>query len=118
MSLENTNVVIVVFAMPGCPACEDYLPRLHKQIDGYRKLGYPFIVHDGESELPVAAIPILIYDATSQDQSVQSFADRHKITGLPTTIVLPRYGVVTKYEGTLTNEQIYGILNMAIATNN
>jgi hypothetical protein len=117
MSLENTNIVIVVFAMPGCPACDDYLPRLHKQIAHYAKLGYPFIVHDGESDLAAGSIPILIYDATAKDESVQSFADRHKITGLPTTILLPRYGVTTKYEGTLTNEQIYGILNTALATN-
>ncbi len=115
--LDHTNIVIVVFAMPGCPACSDYLPRLHRQLDGYVKLGHPFIVHDGQSPIPSRAIPVLIYDATAKDQSVQDFANKHSIVNLPTTILLPKIGWPAKYEGSLTDGQIYNLLNAAIATN-
>ena len=114
--LANTKVVIIVFAMHGCPACEDYLPRLYGQIEGYQKMGHPFVIYQGAG-LAKGQIPIMVYDSTSQEKSLQDFANLHKIENLPTTLLLPKVGHSTRYEGALSNQQIYTFLNNAIALN-
>lgn len=113
----NANIVIVVFAMPGCPACEDYIPRLYQQIGGFQKLGHPFVIYELGKSLKPGQIPILVYDASARDPGVQAFADQHGVSGLPTTLLLPKVGFPAKYEGGLGNDQIYALLNAAIATN-
>ena len=59
----------------------------------------------------------MILDSTTRDPEVQALADQHAISGLPTTVLLPRVGYPAKYEGTLDDNQIYQLLNAEIATN-
>jgi|SRR5882672_8862974 len=114
--LDNTKVVIIVFAMHGCPACQDFLPRFYNQIEGYQKMGHPFVVYQGEA-LAKGQIPVMVYDSTSQEKSLQDFANLHHVENLPTTLLLPKVGHSMRFEGALSNEQIYTLLNNAIAHN-
>ena len=115
--LAQTKVVIIVFAMHGCPACEDYLPRLYRQLEGFQKLNQPFVLYQDGLAIQPGQIPVMVCDSNSRDPSVVDLADRHQIHALPSTILLPRYGFPAKYEGGLTDVQIYSLLNAAIATN-
>lgn len=115
--LTHTNVLILVFAMPGCPACHEYLPKLNKQIVGYQKLGHPFVMWELGGRLKPGDIPVVILDSTTPDAEVQALADQHGITGLPTTLLLPKLGYPAKFEGALDDDKIYNLLNAAIATN-
>jgi hypothetical protein len=115
--LANTNVLILVFAMPGCPACHDYLPRLTKQVQGFQKLGHPFVIYQNGVALMPQAIPIVVLDSTTKDPEVQALCEQHGIMNLPTTVLLPRIGYPAKYEGSLDDQQVYALLNAALATN-
>lgn len=115
--LSQTNILILVFAMPGCSACHEYLPKLQKQIVGYQKLGHPFVLWEIGGTLKPGQIPVVILDSTTQDAEVQALADKHQITGLPTTVLLPKVGYPAKFEGALSDGQIYELLNTAVATN-
>jgi thiol-disulfide isomerase/thioredoxin len=117
VSLDQTKVVIVVFAMPSCPACHDYLPRLYKQVEGFQKLGAPLFVYEEGTLIPPKSIPVMVYDVTAQNDSVQAFANQWKVENLPTTILLPKVGFPARYEGALSNDDIYNLLNAAVATN-
>jgi len=115
--LAGINVAIVIFAMPGCPACHEYLPRVYKQIEGYQQLGIPFVVYQEGMALSPGQIPVFVYDSTSKDPDVQAMADKHQIRNLPTTLLLPKVGFPARYEGSLPPGDIYNLLNAAMATN-
>lgn len=115
--LSNTKVVIVVFAMPSCPACHEYLPKLEKQIHTFQEHGHPFLIWSEGMPIEPGVIPILIYDATVKDPSVQAFADKFNVTGMPTTIFLPRIGGFHKLEGTQDDMTIYKLLTTAVTAN-
>lgn len=116
-SLEHTNVVLVVFAMPGCPACEEYLPKLYKAVEVYKSHGHPFVVYELGMTLQRGQIPVVVYDSTSQDPEVQAFADQHNISGLPTTLMLPKRGRSGRWEGGLADADIYSILRFCVESN-
>ena len=115
--LDKIKVAIVVFAMPGCPACHEYLPRLYKQIEGYQQLKIPFVIYQPGETLKPGDMPVFVYDTTSQDPTVQELANRHEIKNLPTTLILPQIGYPAKYEGALPPGDIYNLLNAAMAAN-
>lgn len=116
MSIEKANVAILVFAMPGCPACHEYLPRLYRQIEGFQKLGHPILVYEGQA-VERGTIPVVVIDSTSQEPSVQSLCDKHKIHALPTTVLLPKYGMPMRWEGALPDQDVYNLLNGALGAN-
>ncbi len=114
MSVDAANVVVVVFAMPSCPACHEYLPRLRKQISDLRKMGYPIFEYQPSDVTRRGQVPVLIVDSTSADPSVINLADKYQVTALPTTIVLPRYGLPGRWEGALSDDETYHVLGMAL----
>jgi hypothetical protein len=115
-TLEHTRALIVVFAMPGCPACEEYVPRLERQVTGFKNLGHPILFHDAGGEIAPRTIPILVYDTTSKDAELVALCDIHKITNLPTTLLMTRQGV-SRIEGGLNDQQIYEMLSAAVSAN-
>jgi len=115
--LSRTNVVVIVFAMNGCPACGDYIPKLQKTINAFQMAGYPFVVYEIGMNLQPGQIPVLIYDATSKDPGVQALMDQHKIEALPTTLLLPRAGRSGRWEGDMSEDDIRGVLGFATAVN-
>jgi thiol-disulfide isomerase/thioredoxin len=112
INLDGTKVVVFVFGMEGCPACEHYIPRLQNEATQLAAQGFPFVV-DPQGPIAPGAIPILFYDAASEDKSVQQLADRYQVHATPTTIVAARGPGSFKVEGSLANNQIQWLLMMA-----
>lgn len=113
MNVAQCRAVIVVFAMPGCPACEDYKPRLEREIERWRAHGAPFVIADQARTFAATEIPIVLLDAQSADPAIQTLADQHAIEGLPTTLLFRRYAPPMKLEGALDDAQICGLLRDA-----
>lgn len=112
MDLSKVNVLVAVFAMHDCPACEAYTPRLAAAARAY---GRPFHVHDGVQLIPRGSIPIIFYDVSQPDPEIASFADRYQVTATPTTLVLVRGPGTLKVEGNLSDDQITHVLQSAHA---
>lgn len=111
--VSRCRVIIAVFAMPECAACELYVPRLARAARARRS----FVVHDGVSAIPRGKVPILCYDVSAPDEAVQAFASRYAVEATPTTVVIPADGGAFKVEGNLTDEQISYILTLAEQSN-
>jgi len=106
MSVAQAKVVILVFAMPGCPACHEYLPRLYEHIDMAQQAGNPIVLYQDGMDVGRDVIPVVVLNSTSQDAQLQALCDQHKISALPTTMVLPRWGMAVRYEGALPDADI------------
>lgn len=118
MNFTNARCVIVIAAMPGCGACDEYLPRFEKQLRGWQAHGVPFVEVVGvESPLLKGQIPILVLDATSEDPGIQGLCNQYEISGMPTTLVLPKVGRSIKVEGAVDDPQIYELLHAAVLAN-
>jgi len=115
--VSQAKVLIVVFAMPQCPACHEYLPRFWKQVEGFQRLGYPFVPYAPSTNINRGDIPILVYDVTSKDPSVQQFADRFEVSSVPATVFLPKMGGFHKLVGAQDDETIYRLLLAATTVN-
>ena len=112
--LTNARVVVVVFAMKGCGACEEYAPRFERYVDHFRTNGVPFVWNTMKPA--PGQIPVLLLDAASPDESIQAFADKLKISATPTTCVMTKFNT-TKVEGALPNDEIHRILDHAMTMN-
>lgn len=100
--------------MPGCPACEEYSPRFEKMVDKFRKTGVPLEYYSPGRDIPVGQIPVIILDATSEDQSIQAFADQHAVSGMPTTMLLTSRHAPIKLEGAVEDQELYNLLVAAV----
>lgn len=109
--------MIVVFAMPSCPACQDYKPRFDRQVKGFKSYGVPFVDYRSDRAVARGTIPIVVIDAASQDPSVVSFADQYAVSALPCTILFIANGKPTKFEGAIADGEIYEILRAAAEAN-
>lgn len=114
--LRHTRALLVVFVMPGCGACEEYLPRLLKLINQHQMAGAPFHVWQPGDPLRPGMIPVLIYDAASEDPELQAFADRLKITATPTTALMTRTNTA-RVEGAIDDAQAHRLLMAAAQAN-
>jgi thiol-disulfide isomerase/thioredoxin len=121
MNFAGCRAVVVVFAMPGCPACEDYKPRLEREVARWQAHA-PFVFAEGDQHFAPGQIPVVFLNAESTDAQLQQLADVHDIQGLPTTLVFTRrhpfWGPATltlrhKIEGSIDDRQIYDLLNLA-----
>jgi thioredoxin-related protein len=111
--LENVNAVIIVFAMDGCPACEDFTPRFHQQVAAFQAYGHPFVYYELGMPLMPGQIPVIVLDGASEDPSIDEVAQRHNVEALPTTILLRRYQFPAKSEGAVDDETIHRMLTAA-----
>lgn len=89
----NLPVCVVVFALPGCPACAEYEPVFRQVASAWAQ-----------------RIPAFFVDSTAQPQA----ADFYGIQDLPTTLVL-RYGAVIGYPevGALDPPTVDAVFRMA-----
>lgn len=111
MNVEHCNAVIVVFAMHGCPACEDYKPRLEREVTRWQADGWPFVIaHDGQV-FSRRQIPVLFINAASPH--FQTAADQMDVQGVPLTILYRRGYMPHRVEGALDDQQIYDLLREA-----
>lgn len=116
INLGEQNVVVIVFAMRDCPACEHYLPRFTAEAQALNgqlaAQGVSFVINP-ETQPPPGTIPVLVYDAAADDAEVQKLADRFGVQATPTTIIAARGPGSFKVEGSLANNQIQWVLLMA-----
>lgn len=115
-TLEGIKSVILVFAMPSCPACASYTPKLHRLVTGFQQHGVPLVYYDGKQTTP-GTIPVVVLDAGSQDPQIQAYADNYRIEALPTTVLLTHNARPVKLEGDLDEQQIYEVLASATLAN-
>jgi hypothetical protein len=109
--------LIVVLAMPGCHACEDYTPRFEREVDRWQKHGVPLVYYKPGQTIDRKTIPVMIIDATSADAGVQAFCDLHKVAGMPATLLLTHNAPPVKVEGSIPDEEIYRLLASAAYAN-
>jgi hypothetical protein len=107
--LRGTKAVLVVWAMHGCPACDQYLPQLTERIAAHAADGAPFHIWAPGEAIYRGRILVLFYDAASKDEELQDLADRLGVTATPTTCLMTRTGV-HKVEGSMTPDKIDQLL--------
>ncbi len=95
MDLSGYNVVVVVFAMKGCPACADYEPRIRAAAQRYA----PWV-------------PTLVLDAN--DQHHDSMCTLYGVKFTPTTLILRRPTGVLKWESALSDQEIDAVYQTAL----
>ena len=97
-------VVVVVFHMDGCPACEAFLPKFRAIAPQYGPLS-----ENGPMAVTGRGVPSGIYDANKFDP----LAERFDIRATPTTLVLRRpYGQLRE-EGDLDERTIHRMFQSA-----
>lgn len=79
----------------------------------FQQHGWPFVYHRSGQTHGAKQIPILVLDATSQDPTVVGLADTHKVEGMPTTILLTHNARPAQLLGSVTDEEIHGLLTSA-----
>jgi thioredoxin-related protein len=92
---------IIVFHQHGCPACADYLPRFKRLAVKYRGL---------------VNIQLANMSTTSEElfKKIAKAADRYKIDGAPTTIVLDANDqFLRRVVGSVSNAEIAKLFEFA-----
>jgi thiol-disulfide isomerase/thioredoxin len=115
--LSHCPVVILLFAMDGCPHCDDFSPRFERMVGAFQAKGWPFVFYDERRVVQYGQIPILVLDGASEDPSIGEIADQHAIEGMPTTLVLRRFGPPLKLEGAVDDRELYDALVAACEAN-
>ena len=90
MSYRPRMPAVFVFAQPGCPACEDYVPRFQR-----RAAGAPY--------------PVGIYHLGSGGRG-DEMANKFRVSAAPTTVVMTRRGQLQKHVGALADNVIERLL--------
>jgi len=88
---------VFVFAMHGCSACDEYLPRF-KQLSGPLR----------------NQMPIGIYDLAKDGLGATNFAGKLGVQATPTTVVMDRRGRLHRYVGAVGNAVIRELLKRAL----
>lgn len=83
----NPNVVLVVFVMEGCPACEAFEPTVRKLATKYQSC-------------------ISTYIVDCNDPKWSPLADKHKISATPTTILFKKRGIAGRKEGMMEEAEL------------
>jgi thioredoxin-like negative regulator of GroEL len=86
---------VFVFAMHGCAACDEYMPRF-KQLAGAHR----------------SRIPIGIYDLAKGGADA-AFANKLGVQATPTTVVMDTRGRLHKFVGNVGNAVIRQLLQRA-----
>jgi thiol-disulfide isomerase/thioredoxin len=110
MNVAHCPAVIVVFAMPGCSACDDFKPRLEREVQRWQQNGAPFVFAEPDREFAAHEIPVLLLDAQSTNAQIQGLADEFDVQGLPTTLLFRRNAQPDTFLGAIDDRQIYDLL--------
>lgn len=97
---QEPNVVVALFTIPGCEACEEYKPRFERAVQHYRQQ-VPALQH----------VPVFMYDAN--DPRCAEIATRLNVHNVPVTFVLRRPSGLVRIEGGVPDSQIAWLLGIA-----
>lgn len=90
----QSRVIVILFVIQGCEACDDFKPRFHQIAQRYRQY-----------------IPIMMMDAN--DPRCADLAGRLNVGNVPATFVLRRPTGAIRVEGAIPNSQIAWLLDIA-----
>jgi hypothetical protein len=93
----NANVIVALFVMEGCGACHEFYPRFQRMAAAYKQVG----------------IPVLVFDAATQDQEISGLADRWGVSVTPTIVVARRGPGVIKEEGNVDDGRLKQLFDAA-----
>ena len=118
LDVSHLNAIVLVFGMPGCGACEEYIPRLKLRAQALHEEYRTVVIDEAsgtkrKSKVKVGMLPIFIYDVESEDLELQKLADQYEIKAMPTTIVLIRPQGALRLEGAIADGHIDHILKQA-----
>lgn len=99
-------VVVLVFHMEGCPACEQFLPKFRAIAPHYGPLS-----ENSYMAVTGRGVPSGIYDANKFDP----LAERFDIRATPTMLVARRQERPVREEGDLDERTIHGMFQWALA---
>jgi thioredoxin-like negative regulator of GroEL len=91
---NNSRIVVVVFTIAGCEACEDYKPRFQRIAQAYQN-----------------QFPIMLFDAN--DPRCADLATRLNVQNVPATFALRRPTGMIRVEGAIPDSQIAWLLGVA-----
>ena len=118
IDLGHTRVLLVVFGMPGCGACDEFVPKFLQQVEAYKQRGVPFrVISASDKKVEPGEIPVMLYDAAADNEGLQDFADKLGISATPTTCMLTRWSGTTKIEGAISPAEVDGLLQAAVRAN-
>ena len=90
VDLRKQRVLVALFVMEGCGACDEFKPR-------FDKISAPYAA---------AGIPIVVYDAQSEAPDLVAFMDRYGVTATPTMLILKRGPGSIRVDGSVDDAQI------------
>lgn len=91
---NESRVVVVLFTIPGCEACQEYKPRFQRVAQHYQ-----------------GHVPIMMLDAN--DPRCADLASRLNVTNVPATFALRRPTGMIRIEGAIPDSQIAWLLGIA-----
>lgn len=92
--MNNSRVVVVVFTIEGCEACEEYKPRFRRIASSYQK-----------------RVPIFMMNAN--DPQNADLANRLNVAAVPATFVMRKPFGLIRVEGAIPDSQIAWLLGVA-----
>jgi thiol-disulfide isomerase/thioredoxin len=91
---SNSRVVVVLFTIAGCEACEEYKPRFQRIAQRYQR-----------------QVPIFMLDAN--DPRNADLGARLNVSNVPATFVLRRPTGVIRVEGAIPDSQVAWLFGVA-----
>jgi thioredoxin-like negative regulator of GroEL len=92
--VNDSRVVVVLFTIAGCEACEEYKPRFQRVARNYQQ-----------------HVPIVMLDAN--DPRCADLAQRLNVMNVPATFALRRPTGMIRIEGAIPDSQIAWLLSIA-----
>lgn len=83
--------------MEGCPACSEFWPRFQRVAEPYRQAG----------------IPVLVFDAASEDSEISALADRWGVHATPSVVIARRGPGMLREEGNVDDGRIQQLFDTA-----
>jgi len=90
---QNSRVIVVLFTISGCEACEEYKPRFQRIAQHYPQ------------------VPVVMLDAN--DPRNADLGTRLNVNNVPATFVLRRPSGVIRVESAIPDTQIVWLFNVA-----
>jgi hypothetical protein len=112
--MPHHKVIVAVFTMAGCGACEEYKPRFRRVV---QEMGLP-VFDVGKGRLPdptaLSRTCLPVYTIDCDDKQFGNWAEHLNVHATPSTYVLRRPRGVLKLEGSIPDEQVKWLLGKAL----
>lgn len=83
--------------MEGCEACHEFWPRFQRVAEPYKQAG----------------IPVLVFNAASEDPEIEQLADRWGVYATPSVVVARRGPGMLREEGNMDDQSLKQLFDAA-----